>query len=187
MINASEARKGTTIELDGQLYRVVEYQHIKIGRGSAQIRLRLRDLQGGHIVERTFQSSEKFDQARMEHLSVQYLYRDENLFHFMDNDTFDQITLDADLLADSVNYLKEGMVLEISTYKDKPMGVELPTAVELEVVDTGPVFKGDTATSGSKPATLETGLTIQVPVFINNGDVIKVDTRTAAYLERAGL
>ena len=186
MISASEARKGVTIELDGQPYRVIDYQHIKIGRGSAQVRLKLRDVQSDHTVERTFQSSEKFTEAHLEHRIAQYLYREENLYYFMDTESYDQITLDAEQLSGVVDYLKENMTLQISSFKGKAIGVELPTAVELEVAETGPGFKGDTASAGGKPATLETGLVIQVPFFINVGDVIKVDTRTGEYLERAG-
>ena len=186
MISASEARKGVTIELDGQPYRVIDYQHIKIGRGSAQVRLKLRDVQSDHTVERTFQSSEKFTEAHLEHRIAQYLYREENLYYFMDTESYDQITLDAEQLSGVVDYLKENMTLQISSFKGKAIGVELPTAVELEVAETGPGFKGDTASAGGKPATLETGLVIQVPFFINTGDVIKVDTRTGEYLERAG-
>ncbi len=185
-MSAGELRKGSTIELDGQLYKILDFNHIKIGRGSAQIRLKLRDVRAGHTIERTFQASEKFTRARLEHRNVQYLYNDGDLYYFMDNETFEQTPLGADLLGDALNYVKEGMSLDMLTYKDEPVGVEMPVAVELEVVDTGPAFKGDTATAGTKPATLETGLVIQVPMFINNGDVLKVDTRTAEYLERAG-
>jgi len=186
MLSAGELRKGSSIELDGQLYRILDYSHIKIARGSAQVRLKLRHIRAGHTIERTFQASEKFTRARLEHHKVQYLYRDGDLYYFMDNESFEQTPLNADLLGDALNYLKEGMNLEMLTYKDEPVGVEVPIAVELEVVETGPGFKGDTATAGSKPATLETGLVIQVPFFINNGDILKVDTRTGEYLERVG-
>jgi len=186
MYSAGELRKGSTIELDGQLYRILDYSHIKIARGSAQVRLKLRDIRAGHTFERTFQASEKFKRAYLEHRKVQYLYNDSELYYFMDNESFEQTPLDTELLGDALNFLKEGMNLEVVTYKDQPVGVELPIAVELEVAETGPGFKGDTATAGTKPATLETGLVIQVPMFINTGDVLKVDTRTGEYLERAG-
>ena len=185
MMSAGELKKGSTIELDGQLYRILDFSHIKMGRGSAQIRLKLRDVRAGHTIERTFQASEKFTRARLEHRNVQFLYHDGDLYYFMDNETFDQTPLSADLLGDALNYLKEGLKLEMLTYRGEPVGVELPVAVELQVTDTGPGFKGDTAASGTKPATLETGLVVQVPFFINNGDVVKVDTRSGEYLERA--
>ena len=186
MIDATEARKGITIELDGQPYRVLDYQHQKIGRGSAQVRLKLRDLRGGHTIERTFQASERFPRARLERRNVQYLYQDGGLYYFMDTESFEQNPLDAAQLGEVVNYLKEGMTLELASYKGEPVGVELPAAVALEVIETGSSFKGETASPGTKPATLETGIVVQVPMFIRNGDVIKVDTRTGEYLERAG-
>jgi len=184
MIDSGELRKGLTIELDDRLYQVLGYQHIKMGRGSAQVRLKLRDIRSGHTIEKTFQSSEKFTRARLDYRNMQYLYNDGNSYYFMDEETFEQTPIDVSQLGDTLNYLKEGMSLEVSSYKGKLVGVELPITVELEVIDTGPGFKGDTATAGNKPAKLETGITIQVPLFINNGDVIKVDTRTGEYLER---
>jgi len=184
MISGSELRKGITIELDGELYQVLDYQHIKMGRGSAQVRLRLRDIRAGHTIEQTFQSSEKFIRARLDYRRMQYLYNDGDLYYFMDEENYEQMPLSTTQLGDAVNYLKEGMSLEVSSYKDELVGVELPITVELQVIDTGPGFKGDTATAGNKPATLETGITIQVPLFINTGDIIKVDTRTGSYLER---
>ena len=184
MIDAGELRKGITIELDGQLYQVLDYQHIKIGRGSAQVRLKVRDIRAGHTTERSFQASEKFTRAFLEHRSVQYLYSDGSLYYFMDTDNFEQIPLDKGNLGETVNYLKEGLNLEILTYKGETIGTELPVSVELQVVDTGPGFKGNTANAGGKPAKLETDITIQVPFFINIGDTIKVDTRTGEYLER---
>ena len=186
MISGSELRKGITIELEGEPYQVLDYQHIKMGRGSAQVRLRLRDIRGGHITERTFQSSEKFIRARLDFRSMQYLYNDGDLYYLMDEENFEQFPLSNAQLGDAINYLKEGMSLQVSSYKDKLVGVELPVAVELEVVDTEPGFKGNTATAGNKPARLETGITIQVPLFIDKGDIIKVDTRNGSYLERAG-
>lgn len=186
MLSGSELRKGITIELDGQLYRILDYHHLKLGRGSAQVRLKLRDIRAGHTIERTFQASERFPRARLEHRSVQYLYQEGGLYYFMDTENFEQTPLSADLLGEALNYLKEGMTLEMLSYKNEPVGVELPVAVELKVAETGPGFKGDTATAGSKPATLETGLVIQVPLFISRGHIVKVDTRTGEYLERVG-
>ncbi|MFP3974861.1 MAG: elongation factor P [Chloroflexota bacterium] len=185
MIDVTEARKGATIKLDGALYNVIEYNHIKMGRGSAQVRLKLRDIRAGHIVERTFQSGDKVNRVQVEERPAQYLYQDDNMFYFMDQETFDQIPLSNEQLGDALNYLKEGMTVELSTYEDEAIGVELPVSVELEVTDTGPGFKGDTATGGTKPATLETGITIQVPMFIENGELIRVDTRSGTYMERA--
>lgn len=183
MITSGELRKGLTIELEGKLYQVVDYQHIKMKR-TALIRLKLYDIRAGHTIERTFQSSEKFTRARLDYRSMQYLYNDGNLYYFMDEENFEQVSLDSNQLGNATNYLKEGMSLQISSYQGELVGVELPTAVELQVTDTGPGFKGDTATAGNKPATLETGITIQVPLFINQGDIIKVDTRDGSYLER---
>jgi len=183
MISGSELRKGVIIELEGKLYQVIEYQHVKMKR-TALAKVKLRDLQAGHTVERSFQSGEKFTRARLDYRNSQYLYNDGNLYYFMDEETFEQTPLSASQLGDALNYLKEGMSVGISSYKGELVDVELPITVELKVTDTGPGFKGDTATAGNKPAKLETGITIQVPLFINNEDVIKVDTRTGSYLER---
>jgi elongation factor P len=185
VINAGELRKGITIELDGKLYQVIDYQHIKMKR-TALARLKLRDIMDGHTIEQTFQNTEKFVRARLEYRAMQYLYNDANLYYFMDEENFEQTSLDDSQLGDAISYLKEGMSLQIASYKDKLVGVELPITVELKVTETGPSFKGDTASAGTKPATLETGLTIQVPMFINEGDTVKVDTRSGSYLERAG-
>jgi len=185
MINATELRRGVTIELDGKLYQVVDYQHIKQKR-TALARVKLRDIQAGHTMERTFQSGEKLVRARLEFRTMQYLYNDGNLYYFMDEENFEQISIDASQLEDAVNYLKEGMSLQVSNYKGQLVGVELPITVELEVTATEPGFKGDTATAATKAATLETGITVQVPLFVNQGDVIKVDTRSGTYIERAG-
>ncbi len=185
MISSGDLRKGIVIELDGELYQVLDYHHIKVGRGSAQTRLKLRDIHASHITERTFPSGEKFARAHLDYRSMQYLYNDDELYYFMDEENYEQMPLNASQLGDTLNYLKEGMSLQVSSYKGEVLGVELPTFVELEVTNTDPGFKGDTATGGNKPATLETGITIQVPLFVNTGDVIKVDTRTGSYLERA--
>lgn len=183
MIGSGELRKGIIIELEDKLYQVIDYQHVKMKR-TALARLKLRDIRGGHTIERTFQSSEKFIRVRLDYRRMQYLYNDADLYYFMDEETFEQMPLSANQLGDTRDYLKEGMSLEVSSYKDELVNVELPITVELRVIDTGPGFKGDTATAGNKPATLETGITIQVPLFINKEDIIKVDTRTGSYLER---
>jgi len=183
MIGSGDLRKGITIEYDGKLYQVIEYQHIKMKR-TALARLKLRDIRNGHTIEQTFQSSEKFVRARLDYRSMQYLYNDGGLYYFMDDENFEQIPLSADQLGDALNYLKEGTSVQVSSYKGEIIGVELPIAVELEVVDTEPGFKGDTATAGNKPAKMETGVIIQVPLFINTGDTIKIDTRDGSYLER---
>jgi elongation factor P len=184
MIDSGELKKGIIIELEEKLYQVIDYQHIKLGRGSAQIRLKLRNIRTGHNLERAFQASEKFTRVRLDYRTMQYLYNDGDLYYFMDEENFEQMPLTASQLGDTLNYLKEGMSLEVLNHKGKLVGVEMPIAVELRVTDTGPGFKGDTATGGNKPAKLETGITIQVPLFVNNGDIIKVDTRTGEYLER---
>ena len=184
MIGSGELRKGITIEHDGKLYQVIDYQHVKMKR-TALARLKLRDIRDGHTIERTFQSSEKFIRARLDYRSMQYLYSDGDLYYFMDEENFEQMPIGADQLGDVLSYIKEGMSVQISSYKGELVGVELPITVELEVVETEPGFKGDTASAGNKPAKLETGITIQVPLFINTGEKIKVDTRDGSYLERA--
>ena len=183
MISSGDLRKGITIELGGKIYQVIDYQHIKMKR-TALARVKLRDIKDGHTTEQTFQTTEKFTRARLDYRSMQYLYNDGDLYYFMDNESFEQTPLTTEQLGNAVNYLKEGMSLEVSSYKDEIIGVELPITIELQVVDTDPGFKGNTATAGNKPAILETGITIQVPLFINKGDIVKVDTRNGAYLER---
>jgi elongation factor P len=184
MIDAGELKKGMTIELDGKLFQVLDYQHLKIGRGSAQLRLKLRDIKAGHTTERSFQASEKFTRAFLEKRPVQFLYNDGDIYHFMDVETFDQVAIDKAKISDSVGYLKEGLNMDMISHKGVTMGIELPVSVELKVAETGPGFKGNTASAGGKPAVMETGITVQVPFFINTGDTIKVDTRTNQYLER---
>jgi len=183
MISGSEVKKGIIIELNGKLYQIMENQHIKMKR-TALARLKLRDIRNGHTIEQTFQADEKFTRARLEFRSMQYLYNDGDLYYFMDEENFEQMPLSASQLGDALDYLKEGISLQVSSYKDELVGVELPITIELEVADTDPGFKGDTATGGTKPAKLETGITIQVPLFIDKGDIIKVDTRNGSYLER---
>ena len=184
MISTSELKKGIAIELDGQLYTIIDWQHIKTGRGSAQVRLKLRNIRAEHTIERTFQAGERFNQVRIERRMASYLYSDNDLHYFMDRETFEQTILSTVQLGDALNYLKEGQELEVLKYGDEAIGAELPVSVKLVVAETGPSFKGDTAQGGSKPATMDTGLVVQVPLFVNNGDVISVDTRNGSYLER---
>lgn len=184
MISTGELKRGVTIELDNELFKVLDYQHIKMGRGSAVVRLKLRNVRSGYTVERTFQNGEKFARARLDQDEVEYLYKEGDLYYFMNTETYDQFPLSADILGDAVNYLKENMKLQLLSYQGEAIEVELPITVELRVEKTDPGFKGDTASGGSKPATLETGLTINVPLFINEGDVLQIDTRTGMYLQR---
>ncbi len=185
MVTGRELKKGNVIEMDGTLYQVLDYQHIKMKR-IALLRMKLRDVRGGHTIERTFPSNEKLKQVRLDYRDMQFLYAEGNLYHFMDNETYEQIAIDKAQLGDALSYLKENDSARVSTYKDEVIGVELPAAVELEVVDTEPGFKGNTATGGTKPATVETGIIVQVPLFVEKGTVIKVDTRNGQYLERVG-
>lgn len=185
MISTNDFHNGLTIEFDGTVYQVVSFQHSKTGRGSAFVRTKLRNVEDGGIVEKTFRAGEKINRAHVEQRQKQYLYRDGDDYVFMDNETFEQISIDQKQLADKKNYLKENMILEVSMYKGRPIDITLPTFVELEVVETQPNIKGNTVSGGSKPATLETGAVVQVPLFLNQGEVIRVDTRTGEYIERA--
>ena len=185
MISGSELRRGVVIELDDKLYQVIEYQHVKMKR-TALAKVKLRDIKGGHTIEQSFQSDQKFPRVRLEFRDVQYLYNDDDLYYFMDQENYEQFPLNSSQLGNTVDYLKDGISLQISSYKGDLIGVEIPLTVELEVVEAGPGYKGDTVSAGTKPATLETGITIQVPMFINEGDTIKVDTRDGSYLERIG-
>jgi len=184
MLDAGEVRKGTTIELDGEIYRVIEYHHIKLGRGSAQVRLKLKGISVNQVIERVFPASERFTPAHLERRPMQFLYEEGGLYYFMDTENYEQISFDREQIEDILPFLKEGMNVEVLAHKSRPVGIELPVAVELQVVETPPAFKGDTATAGTKPARLETGYSIQVPYFIEAGDIVKVDTRTGEYLER---
>ena len=184
MVTTGEIRRGMTIELDGRIWQIVEFQHIKMGRGSAQMRMKLRDLRRGDIVERTFQAGERFPRARLDHRTVQFLYKDGTHYHFMDTSTYDQLALDEDQLGDAANYLTENAAVQLVEYEGEPIGVDLPASVMLRVTQTEHGVKGDTATGAMKRATLETGLVVNVPLFVNAGDHVKVDTRTGEYLER---
>jgi elongation factor P len=174
-----------TIELDGQLYQILEFQHIKLGRGSAQVRMKLRNVRRGDTIEKTVQAGDRFQRARLDHRNVQFLYRDGDHYHFMDTASYDQMILDSDLLGDATNYLTDGMVAVLEEYEGDPIGVELPASVVLRIVKSDIGLRGDTAQGAMKPATLETGLRVNVPLFVNEGDKIRVDTRSGEYLERA--
>jgi elongation factor P len=184
MISTGDIKKGVSLELDGQLYTIVDWQHIKMGRGGAIVRIKLRNLRTGAIIEKTFDAGEKFQRAYLEHRPVQYSYNDGDTYYFMDNETYETFPLTAEQLGDARNYLLDGMRLEIVSYKDEPISVDLPVTVDLTVTYTEPGFKGDTATGGTKPATLETGLVVQVPLFVSTGDKIRVKTDTGSYVER---
>ncbi|GIW09820.1 MAG: elongation factor P [Dehalococcoidia bacterium] len=184
MIGVGDLRRGIVIELDGKLYNVLEYQHLKLGRGSAQVRLKLKDIKAGHTIERTFQAGERFTRVRLDRRPVEFLYRDGDTLHFMDRETFEQFEMNVEQLGEAVAYLKEGVQLDLLTHDEVPISVELPFTVDLKVIDTPPGFKGDTATGSGKSATLETGIVVQVPFFINVGDVVRIDTRDGSYIER---
>jgi elongation factor P len=183
MLSGSELRKGVVIVLNDKLYQVIDYKHVKMKR-TALAHVKLRDIVAGHTIEQSFQSTDKFVMANLDTRYMQYLYNDNGLYYFMDSENFEQITVNESQLESSIGYLKEGMQVEVSSYKEKILGIEIPVSVELEVTETEPGFKGDTATAGTKPAKLETGINVQVPLFINIGDIIKVDTRSGDYLER---
>ena len=184
MITANDLRAGVTFEMDGDLYVVISFQHIKPGKGSPFVRLKIKNLDTGNIVEKTFRPEEKFKKAFLERKTMQYLYREGNSFVFMDMETYEQVYLDEKEVGDAVNFLKDNLELTIVFYKNRPVSVDLPTFVELKVAHTEPGVKGDTATTAMKPAILETGYKVNVPLFINEGDVLKIDTRTGEYLER---
>ena len=184
MISTGELRKGVAIELDGELWQILDYHHIKMGRGSAQVRVTLRNIKRGQTVERSFQAGTKWPRASMERRPVQFLYRDGDDYHFMDNDTYDQFMLRGEQLGDATQYLKDGMTVDRTTYQGETIGVELPVTVDLKVASTEPGFAGDTASGARKPATLESGLTLQVPLFVGEGDTVRVDTRTGEYQTR---
>jgi elongation factor P len=184
MISTGDLKKGVAIELDGELWQILDYHHIKMGRGSAQVRITLRNIKRGQTVERSFQAGTKWPRASMERRPVQFLYRDGDDFHFMDNDTYDQFMLRGEQLGDAVQYMKDGMTVDRTTYQGETIGVELPVTVDMKVTSTEPGYAGDTASGARKPATLESGLTIQVPLFVGEGDTIRVDTRTGEYQTR---
>jgi len=184
MIDVNDLRKGTTFELEGQIYRVLEYSHNKPGRGNATIRTKVRNIRTGSTFEKTFQSGDRVQDIRIESREMQYLYHDGTLYHFMDAQTFEQIALDAKMLDEAVNYLKDGMSMIVQDYNGEALGVDLPAAVELKVVQADIAVRGDTATGANKYVTVETGYRVQVPLFVNEGDTIKIDTRSGEYLTR---
>ena len=184
MISTGELRKGVAIELDGDLWQILDYHHIKMGRGSAQVRITLRNVKRGQTIERSFQAGTKWPRAQLDRRPVQFLYRDGSDFHFMDNDTYDQFHLSAEQLGETAPYLMDGMTLDRTSYQGETIGVELPVTVDMKVTETEPGFAGDTQTGARKPATTETGLVVQVPIFVETGDTIRIDTRTGEYQTR---
>ena len=185
MISTSDFRTGLTFEYEGEVVTLVEFQHVKPGKGAAFVRCKLRSLTSGSTVEKTFRPGEKFQRAHVERKDMQFLYKDEdNNWVFMDMENYDQVTLDESLLEEAPKYLLENMITGIMFYEEQVFGMDLPKSVELKVVTTDPGIKGDTASGGSKPATMETGLVVQVPFFVNEGDVLSIDTRTGNYISR---
>lgn len=184
MISAGDFRNGMTFEMDGQVYQVVEFQHVKPGKGAAFVRTKYKNVKTGAVVERSFNPTEKFEQAQLERADMSYLYADGDLYYFMDTETFEQIPISKDLLGNNLNYLKEGMVCRIVSYKGTIFGIEPPTFVELLVTECEPGVRGDTATNATKTAKVESGYEVRVPLFINEGDIIRIDTRTGEYMDR---
>ncbi len=185
MISTSDFQTGLTIEVEGEIYSILEFQHVKPGKGAAFVRSKLKNLRTGSTTEKTFRAGEKIKKAHLERKEVEYLYRDGEDYFVMDVETYEQLPVTTAQLGEKAKYIKENQRLQILLYEDQIIGVEIPHTVELKVVETEPGVKGDTAAGGSKPATLETGLIVQVPFFINEGDVLKIDTRTGNYIERA--
>lgn len=185
MITAGDFRNGVTFEEDGNVCQIVEFQHVKPGKGAAFVRAKVRNVITGSVIEKTYRPTDKFEKAHIERKDMQYLYNDGELFYFMDVETYDQIPLGEAQLGDSLKFVKENEMVKLLIYKGNVFGIEPPNFVELKVTETEPGFKGDTSTGATKPATLETGATINVPLFIDIDDVIRVDTRTGSYMERA--
>ena len=185
MISAGDFRNGITIEVDNNIFQIIEFQHVKPGKGAAFVRTKLKNIINGGVVEKTFRPTEKFPQARIDRKDMQYLYSDGDLFTFMDMETYDQVALNAETVGDTLKFVKENEICKVCSHNGNVFAVEPPLFVELEITDTEPGFKGDTATGASKPATVETGAVVYVPLFVNQGDKIKIDTRTGDYLSRA--
>jgi elongation factor P len=185
MISTGDMKRGATIELDGRVWQVLEFEHIKMGRGSAQMRMKMRDVRRGDIVEKTFQAGEKWPRVRVERVGMQFSYADGDIMYFMNTETYDQVPLNASIVGDAKNYLPENGSADVLFIGDEAIGVELPASVVMTVVQCEPGVKGDTATGATKPARMETGLVVNVPLFINEGEKIKVNTETGAYSERA--
>lgn len=184
MISAGDFRNGVTLEIEGNVYQILEFQHVKPGKGAAFVRTKLKNIINGGVVEKTFRPTEKFPAARIDRVDMQYLYSDGDLFHFMNVETFDQIALNSDDVGDSLKFVKENEMVKICSHNGNVFAVEAPLFVELEITDTEPGFKGDTATGATKPATVETGAVVNVPLFVEQGNKIKIDTRTGEYLSR---
>ena len=185
MVIAGDFKNGITFDMDGQVMSVIEFQHVKPGKGAAFVRTKLRNVITGAVIEKTFNPTDKFQDARIDRKEMQYLYNDESLYYFMDMETYEQIPLDKSLLSDAFKFVKEEMMCRVSSYKEKVFAVEPPMFVELEIAECEPGVRGDTATGATKNATLETGAVIRVPLFINEGEKIRIDTRTGEYIERA--
>ena len=182
MISAGDFRNGVTLEIDGQVVQILEFQHVKPGKGAAFVRTKLKNVINGGVVERTFRPTEKFPQARIERVDMQYLYSDGDLFYFMNVENYEQIALNEETIGDALKFVKENEMVKVCSYNGNVFAIEPPLFVELEITETEPGFKGDTAQGASKPATVETGATVSVPLFVNQGDKIKIDTRTGEYL-----
>ena len=184
MVSAGDFRNGITVEMEGNVYQIIEFQHVKPGKGAAFVRTKLKNIINGGVVEKSFRPTEKFPQARIDRKDMQYLYSDGDLFNFMDTETYDQIALNGDTVGDTLKFVKENEMVKVCSYNGKVFAIEPPLFVELEITDTEPGFKGDTATGATKPAIVETGAKVMVPLFVENGEVIKIDTRTGEYLSR---
>ena len=184
MISAGDFKNGLTLEIDGNVVQIMEFQHVKPGKGAAFVRTKLKNVINGGVVEKTFRPTEKFPQARIDRVDMQYLYNDGDLFYFMNNETYDQIAIDKETVGDSLKFVKENEVVKVCSYNGSVFAIEPPLFVELEITDTEPGFKGDTAQGATKPAIVETGAQVNVPLFVNQGDKIKIDTRTGEYLSR---
>ena len=184
MVSAGDFRNGVTLEIDGQVVQILEFQHVKPGKGAAFVRTKLKNVINGGVVERTFRPTEKFPAARIDRVDMQYLYEDGDLYNFMNMENYEQMALAADVIGDALKFVKENEVVKICSYNGKVFSVEPPLFVELEITNTEPGFKGDTAQGATKPETVETGATVYVPLFVDNGDKIKIDTRTGEYLSR---
>lgn len=184
MITAGDFRNGVTFELDGNIFQVVEFQHVKPGKGAAFVRTKLKNIVTGATVERTFNPTDKMPKAHIERKDMQFLYSDDDLYHFMDTETFEQTPIGKDSIGDALKFVKENEVVKILSHKGNVFGIEPPTFVELKIIETEPGYKGDTATGATKPATVETGAVIKVPLFVDAGEVIRIDTRTGEYMER---
>ena len=185
MIVAGDFRNGVTFELDGQIFQIVEFQHVKPGKGAAFVRVKMKNVLTGSTVERTFNPTDKMEKAQIERRDMQYVYMDGDLYHFMDTTTYEQMALDAATIGDALKFIKEEMVVKMLSIKGNVFGIEPPTFVELRITETDPGFAGNTATNATKPAKLETGAVIKVPLFVNQGELVRIDTRTGEYMERA--